>query len=90
MTRLISILLFIVLTACAHKPVPHTYLKYSGYIDGCAVGMGYIVINMNPDLTLDTLNMPLLDALCMDLYLERLEKENIKPPMKRLDINEVI
>ena len=88
--KLISVLLFIALSGCAHKPVPHTYLKYSGYVEGCTIGMEQIILATNTNLTSDTLNMPVLDALCMDLYLIKLETEDIKPPIRRLDRNEMI
>lgn len=88
--KLISILLFLTLGACAHKPVPHTYLKYSGYIDGCAAGVKNIVMTLNSEVTEENINNVWLDAICMELYLIKLETESIKPSMKRFDRNEMI
>lgn len=88
--KLISLLLFLMLGACVHKPVAHTYLKYSGYIDGCAAGTKNIIIIINPEVVEENINNVWLDTICMKLYLLKLEKESIKPPMKRLDRNEMI
>lgn len=88
--KLISILLFLALGACAHKPVPHTYLKYSGYMDGCADTTIYTILANNPDFNEENINYTVLDAMCMDLYLMKLEEEDIKPPMIRIKGDEIL
>jgi len=85
MKKMASLILFLFLSACATN-TPHTYLKYSGYIDGCA--------DMADKLIQSIYNAPasptIREAMCMELYLIKLEAENIKPPMKRLDRNEIL
>jgi len=88
--RLISITLFMFMGACASQPKQHTYLKYSGYIEGCADATLTIVMQNNPDITLENVNRTALDAMCMELYLIKLDADNIKPPMTRFDRNETI
>jgi len=86
----ISILSLLFLSACATTPQPHTYLKYSGYMSGCADASVQVILMMRPDLTDEMLKYDVLDALCMELYLHKLEVENIKPNFEKYDRNEAI
>jgi len=86
----ISVLLMLGLSACATTPQPHTYLKYSGYISGCADASVELVLAFKPEATVQTLNYDMLDAMCMELYLIKLEHENIKPNFEKYDRNEAI
>lgn len=88
--KLISILLFLVLGACAHKPAPHTYLKYSGYMDGCADTATQFLFLFRPELKKTGINPAYLDHTCMEMYILKLESEDIKLPMKRFNRNEMI
>ena len=88
MVRLITMLLL--LSACTSIPVKiehipvikfkDSYLKYSGYVDGCADTASKLVQQSYPN---DDVNDVWLDAMCMDLYLLKLEEENIEPEMAR-------
>lgn len=83
----ISILLFLLLSACASQPKP-TYLKYAGYIEGCADGVIEIVFAFKPEI--DEINPVFVDSLCMEKYILKLESENIEIPMRIVDKNEAI
>ncbi|MHA1676325.1 MAG: hypothetical protein ACTSU6_04025 [Candidatus Njordarchaeales archaeon] len=72
------------------KYMPHTYLKFSGYVQGCADIAQYLIMELRPDMDPSSINMTVLDATCLELYMLKLEEENIKPPMKRFDRNEMI
>lgn len=85
----ISVLLFLFLSACASQP-KHTYMKYSGYIDGCSDASVQVILLMRQDLTRELLRYDQLDALCMELYIYKLEAEGIKPDFKKYDRNEMI
>lgn len=88
--KLISVLLFLFMASCASQPKQHTYLKYAGYMEGCVDTASTIIMQSNPDLTPRNIDRVALDTMCMELYLIKLETENIKPPMKRYDRNEMI
>lgn len=88
--RIFSLLLFLLMTSCTTVQYKDTYLKYSGYVEGCADATILMIMIMKPDLDPNNINPVFVDATCMDLYLRKLEEENIKPPMERLDENEMI
>ena len=81
--KLVLLLLSLALTAaCATTPQPHTYLKYSGYIEGCVDVATELIVESNEHITRENIDPVFLDTLCMQMYLIKLEIENIKPPMK--------
>ena len=88
--RVFSLLFFLLMTACTTVKYKDTYLKYSGYMDGCADAATEVVLILRDDLTREQINNAWLDAMCMELYLIKLEQENIKPHIERLDRNEAI
>jgi len=74
----------LLLNACVSAP-PRTYLEYSGHITGCA-DMATFLYETNER----QINRVFLDAMCMELYIKRLEKENIKHEIKRHIKSDVI
>ena len=89
MMRIISLTLCLFLSACVTRK--HTYLKYAGYIEGCHDATVSILLVQNPGATEDMLDQSILDSMCMEMYLIKLNHDNLEPPkMKRLDRNEMI
>lgn len=93
MKKLISILGLIVLTGCTTIVEKDTYLKYSGYMEGCVDGLTVGVLAARQDLMYEDLNQVWVDTHCMDMYLRKLERDDIEPPEgidTYLDRNEMI
>lgn len=85
--------MLLLLTACSTPPKQHTYLKYSGYIDGCVDATLHMAVLLHPQVNnVNQLDPVWYESMCMDFYLNKLDKENIKPKDidKHIDRNEQI
>lgn len=93
MKKILSILFFISLTGCTTIVEKDTYLKYSGYMEGCANGLVVGALSARQDLQYQDINPVWVDTHCMEMYLRKLETDDIEPPKgidKHLDRNEMI
>lgn len=94
MKKLISmVVLLLLISGCSTTVKKHTYLKYSGFMEGCANGLVIGVLTAKPDMQYKNINPVWIDTSCMELYLKKLEADDIKPPEsinKYLDRNEMI
>lgn len=86
-------LLFILMCGCTTVVKKHTYLKYSGYMEGCANGLIIGAMSADRDLRYAEINQVWVDTTCMEVYLQKLEAYDIEPPEgldKHLDRNEML
>lgn len=93
MKKILSILFLVYLTGCTTIVEKDTYLKYSGYLEGCVNGLSVGVLAAKPEWSYQDLNPVWVDTHCMEMYLDKLERDDIDPPKgidKYLDRNEMI
>ena len=70
---------------CAHKEKeldPRIYSPYAGYIEGCVFGSVGMAVALGYDPY--DINKQAVDAMCMNIYLHKLETENIQRPQRRV------
>ena len=89
LSKIIIVLTLLFTVACATTPEPRSYLEYSGFITGCMDNNIDLMQQSYPEINEDNIPYQFV-ARCMELYIERLEKENIKPKMKRHKKSDVI